>query len=605
MANPLWQVPGLAAASLRHERILTLCVILALAAVIAPLLTLLGLRHGTIETLRQGLVEDPVYREIRPAQTREYPPEWFTQWQTQPGIGFLQPTILPASSIITAVVPNANGKTELLDLVPTGAGDPLLLENHAAIPNAEQCVLTSDAARRLGVKVGDWLELRATRSRGGRSEIGPARLQVLAILSPRAGNVARIYTELAFVLDVEAYKEGQAVATRQWAGESQAVYPSFDGVVVLLKEPLNAIDLSGLVINTGLAKAEPLPEVGFQQRIGRPLPADSYAYDLSIPQGSIGNANLDAVIRKLRGREALLLPYTQPLQLQFKQQSYSVRGLSVNQEHAQRLGLPTLPWGEYDGQTRDITRLKQALLPDGVEPNAEWLFQGLNPLRFTLQTAGTSPDQQLWVAAELMGLLRTAQQRAVMLNSDGGFNLARSGFRGFRLYARSIDDVPELVQQFQAQGIEVIAQVDAIERIRTLDRGLGQLFWLIAALSISGAVAVLVASLYAAVQRRRRDLGVLRLLGLTRRQVFFFPICQGLLLALFGLLAGAAGYAVLAFAINQVFAAELAAGQALCRLPSEYLGIAVGLTLVLSVLSALVAAGKTTGIEPAEAIREE
>jgi len=65
-------VPGLAVADLKHEWILSLCLIIAIAAVIAPLLLMMGLKYGTIETLRERLVEDPAYREIRPLQTQEY-----------------------------------------------------------------------------------------------------------------------------------------------------------------------------------------------------------------------------------------------------------------------------------------------------------------------------------------------------------------------------------------------------------------------------------------------------------------------------------------------------------------------------------------------------
>ncbi|MCK7575183.1 MAG: hypothetical protein MZV65_04350 [Chromatiales bacterium] len=72
-------VPALAAAHLRHDWILTLCLVIALTAVIAPLLVLLGLKHGTIETLRERLVEDPVYRELRPTQTQPYSEDWFAQ----------------------------------------------------------------------------------------------------------------------------------------------------------------------------------------------------------------------------------------------------------------------------------------------------------------------------------------------------------------------------------------------------------------------------------------------------------------------------------------------------------------------------------------------
>ena len=42
-------VPGLAMADLRHEWILTLCLVIAVAAVVAPLLILPGLKHGTVQ----------------------------------------------------------------------------------------------------------------------------------------------------------------------------------------------------------------------------------------------------------------------------------------------------------------------------------------------------------------------------------------------------------------------------------------------------------------------------------------------------------------------------------------------------------------------------
>src|SRR3954467_13413815 len=84
----------LAVADLHHEWVLTLCMTLTVAAVLAPLLLLLGLKHGTIETLRARLVEDPVYREIKPNQTMNLPPQWFDEWRQRPGVAFLLPTIL-------------------------------------------------------------------------------------------------------------------------------------------------------------------------------------------------------------------------------------------------------------------------------------------------------------------------------------------------------------------------------------------------------------------------------------------------------------------------------------------------------------------------------
>jgi putative ABC transport system permease protein len=183
--------------------------------------------------------------------------------------------------------------------------------------------------------------------------------------------------------------------------------------------------------------------------------------------------------------------------------------------------------------------------------------------------------------------------------------MARGGYRGFRLYARSIDDVPRLVRDLEDQGIEVVAEEEAILRIQTLDRGLTRLFRLIALLGVFGGTAVLVASLYAAVERRRRDLGVLRLLGFARSHVFFFPVAQGIIIAVLGLGAGLAGYGVLAATIDRTFTAELAAGEAFCTLPPAYVPLFFLLTVALAAVASLAAAWRATRIDPAEAIRDQ
>ena len=73
-SNRVRIVAQLAIYDLVHEWILSLRPVLAFAAVIAPLLLLMGLKHGTIATLRHKLIQDPVYREIRRAQTHESGP---------------------------------------------------------------------------------------------------------------------------------------------------------------------------------------------------------------------------------------------------------------------------------------------------------------------------------------------------------------------------------------------------------------------------------------------------------------------------------------------------------------------------------------------------
>lgn len=607
--RPLQLVPALAAAQLRHEWILSLCLVVALAAVISPLLVLLGLKNGTIETLRERLVEDPVFRELRPAQTREYRPDWFDEVRTWPGVAFLTPTILPLSSVLQ-VVQRDSGRAEIFDLLPTAPGDPLLLENGAVVPLDGELVLTAEAARRAGVAAGEELVVRVTRTRAGRTETAEARLKVAAVLAPRAGSLARVYAPLAFVLDVEAYKEGYAAPARGWAGDTPEPFLSFDGAVLLLPAPLQPIVRTGLIINTGFARINEVSPSEAEALLGFAPPPGFQAYALDSPDMPITLSSLRAVEQKLRGYDRVLLPYVRDLALTTAAGAVvQPIGLSLDAVQAAFLGIAAPPWGGFSAGSSEAGRLTSALWPgaaDTVPARLAVTSAGVNVVSFELVGLGASPFARPVVPVELLGVLRTASQRGVRFDAASGrFEMARGGYRGFRLYAAGIDDVPALFQRLRGLGIETLAEVEAIERIQVLDAGLTRLFWLISLLSISGGTAVLVASLYASVERRRRDLGVLRLLGFARAHVFFFPVAQGAMIASLGLVAGFSGYGALAFAINRSFASELAPGEAFCALPAGDVPLAIAATLALAVLASLVAAGRATRIDPAEAIREQ
>lgn len=608
MQPPLRVIPALASAHLRHEWILTLCLVIALAAVIAPLLVLLGLKYGTIELMRDRLVEDPIFRELRPAQTREYAPDWFLEVETWPGTGFVTPTVLPLSSILHAVHPHSNDVI-LLDLIPTAPNDPLLLENGARIPVDGECVLTTQAARELGVNTGDWLDVRITRSRGGVTEAATTRLQVIGVLAPRAGSLSRIYAPFDFVLDVEAYKEGYGAPERGWSGDIPEPFLSFDGVILLLPEALTPIERTGLIINTGFAHITSVELDYVQQQLALSVDTDWHAYRLYVPGATVTISNMRAVQQKLRGRGSHLLPYVQGITFYTENdEALSPVGVSLTTRQANELSVQPTPWGGFDPNTLDGARLTQGLLPARVSAQQMPIrVAGVNELSFVLQGIATTDSKQteLIVPIELLGIVRTAMQRGVVYQDEQQrFVMTRGGYRGFRLYARSIDDVAGLYQRLQDQGIEVIAEVETIERIRTLDAGLQRLFWLIALLGVSGGTAVLIASLYAAVERRRRDLGILRLNGLSRRAVFFFPVVQALWIALLGLITSLAGYLALASLINYTFASDLAPGERFCTLPPSYIFMAGVSTLVLAILASLAAAWRTTRIDPAEAVRE-
>lgn len=213
---------------MRHEAVLTLCMIVALVAIIAPLMLLLGLRYGSIEMLRSRLVQNPSYREVWPTATLNLGEAWFEKMRVRPDVQFVIPTILRGASIISAQLPDGT-KVLNFDLVPTAAGDPLLLGFGATVPDAGEVVLSKAAAEQLGVVAGAEITLEVLRQRGGRREVQLTAAKIIAVLPFEADGLERVYASLDFVIAVERYREGLAVPAYGWPGGAPTPYLSFDG----------------------------------------------------------------------------------------------------------------------------------------------------------------------------------------------------------------------------------------------------------------------------------------------------------------------------------------------------------------------------------------
>jgi putative ABC transport system permease protein len=175
-------------------------------------------------------------------------------------------------------------------------------------------------------------------------------------------------------------------------------------------------------------------------------------------------------------------------------------------------------------------------------------------------------------------------------------------FASFRLYARELRDVAPLADHLRAQGIEVNTEAAQIEAVLALDRNLDAVLWIIVAVAGMGLLGALLAAMVAGVERKRRSLAALSLLGCERRWLFLFPIAQAALIAGLGVAAALALYAGAAALVNAYFGPTGAAGLAAARLGAPQIAGAGALALLVPLLPAFAAARKE--IEPAEALRE-
>lgn len=177
-------------------------------------------------------------------------------------------------------------------------------------------------------------------------------------------------------------------------------------------------------------------------------------------------------------------------------------------------------------------------------------------------------------------------------------------FTGFRLFAKSIDDVGELQGWLETQGVEVITQIDEIETVQNMDRTLSTVYWVIALIGIVGFSTSLGANLWANVERKRKELSIIRVIGFSTFQVISFPIIQSLLTVFFGWLLAIGVYQGVSFWINKIMNSQLEAGTQVCiLLPQHYL-ISLLAAIIISILVATLAGIKAAYIEPAEGMRE-
>ncbi len=251
----------LALADYRHEKLLSFCAIFGLAAVLAPLLILYGVKFGVLNTLTERLLSDPNTLEITPVVSGQYIKEDLNKLARLPGVAFVLPRTRSIAATMTLA---AEGKTPLVvSLEPTAAGDPLLeryklpsvtmvaQQGAEAAGNAGSArqnpllrkrpsaqdptlreagaILSDMAARKLGLQAGDVVLGIVERAYGGVISSAYVRLRVHGVLPLAAQQKETAYVPLELVESCEDFRDGRAVpelgAGNGWSGEPRPDVP--------------------------------------------------------------------------------------------------------------------------------------------------------------------------------------------------------------------------------------------------------------------------------------------------------------------------------------------------------------------------------------------
>ncbi len=177
-------------------------------------------------------------------------------------------------------------------------------------------------------------------------------------------------------------------------------------------------------------------------------------------------------------------------------------------------------------------------------------------------------------------------------------------YSGFRLYARSLYDLDSLQTMFEQQGIDIRTRSREAALVRSMDQNLSTIYWVVAAIGLFGYGLSLAASLWSNVDRKRRDLSVLRVIGFRTGDITRFPIIQAMFTALLGWLTASLIYLGVSSLINHLLSDQLRAGETVVNLEPMHFLSALGITLIVAILAAALAGYRASRIEPADGLRE-
>lgn len=401
MRRRLRLVAELALRDLLHERRLGICSLIGLAAVLAPLIVLFGLKHGVIEGLRADLIQNPRSRMLVNAANRTFDEAFFASLLARPDVAFAIPRTRTLNTEARFERPDRPGNVVRAELLASAAGDPLV----AGLPSPDELSVIPSAslAARLDLLPGTVMMLRAFRGTGVEREILSLPVTVSAVAPPASFGRDGVFADLRVLLLVDGFTDGNLAAT------------------------------------------------------ARP------------------------------------------------------------------------------GEIND------------------------DPSRV---------------------------------------------YAGFRAHARRLEDVVAIDHALRAAGVDVETLSDQVAGLLGLDRSLNLLFGLLAGLGGIGYLVSLGVGLYANIERKQRDLSLLRLVGLLRRDMILFPLLQSGVIAVVGaMLAGAValGVAILA---NRLTLGPADSSRPVCVLEPYHLLAAVGVTLIGAVVAAAFAGARAARILPSEGLRD-
>lgn len=177
-------------------------------------------------------------------------------------------------------------------------------------------------------------------------------------------------------------------------------------------------------------------------------------------------------------------------------------------------------------------------------------------------------------------------------------------FAKVRLYARRVEDVALISDWLTKQRIENTGRITEIEAVKAINRVLTLIFSTIALTALIGCIASLMGAFIANIDRKRKGLATLRLLGFSNISIAGYVILQAFIVTTLAYVAGLGLYMLVSEIFNQVLISSQNTSSFSVEISFGHAVMAFLLTMLIAVFVSLIGALRAIRIQPAESLRE-
>jgi putative ABC transport system permease protein len=537
--------------------------VVIVAGICLPLVILAGLKRGHVDELRQQLVSSPTGRQITfwSAQNGPLLTNESMQQLTEslPNVDLIIPEVRAVVGASSAT-PSETFSLKSLTLHATAPSDPILQQHRASISDetAQEIVLSASAAEQLQVAIGGRIELKPYRN--GRQDAA-IPFVVSGVFGERSDASTVGFVSVPNLTRIQRYVGGFAVPKWQLPVKDRFVaadqYPHYliyckaddaltDQDLRLLGESLDVVRVedSNTIRLFGLLKPSSTDDLKVYRASARP------GVGKPVPLLTTTPTEID----EITSADDVVFAWTEPLTEHFAGQRRRLVGISLGKHKWFRQYVEMLPalfaFGDDELQfqtnrssdlfvqaeaTLEVSDRTRIVLTGDVVADASPSIDETANADNQTEILDDGGIESVWVPAPLLAhIVAMRRGEAVFDPTARVFSPVpeKQKYDKARLYAATIDGVPPIVEELVRLKFAHYSESTRIAEIKGQDESLSLLVTVVAGVVTLFGVLTVTIVLVDSTSRRKRDIGILRIIGVSSEAVLYMIVARAFMIGI-------------------------------------------------------------------------